>query len=71
MRESPVLMSCMSMLQSIRMNVEESERWYGELEAYAANHTGSARKAGFCIWTSACPTGGPYRWWTSSSMPIP
>lgn len=43
-RESPVLMSCMSMLQSIRMNAEESERWYGELEAYAANHTGSARK---------------------------
>lgn len=43
-RESAVLLSCMSMLQSIRMNVEESERWYRELEAYAANHTGSARK---------------------------
>lgn len=43
-RESAVLMSCMSMLQSIRMNVEESERWYKELVAYAANHTGSARK---------------------------
>ena len=43
-RESAVLMSCMSMLQSIRMNVEESERWYRELEAYAANHSGSTRK---------------------------
>ena len=43
-KESAVLISCMSMLQSIRMNVEESERWYGELEVYAENHTGSARK---------------------------
>ncbi len=43
-RESAVLISCMSMLQSIRMNVEESERWYEELKVYAAKHTGSAKK---------------------------
>lgn len=43
-RESPVLMACMSMLQSILMNVEESERWYQELQDYAARQNGSARK---------------------------
>lgn len=43
-RESAVLISCMSMLQSIRMNIEESERWYRELEAYAESHTGSAKR---------------------------
>ncbi len=43
-RESAVLIACMSMLQSILMNVEESERWYEELKVYAAKHTGSAKK---------------------------
>ena len=39
-----MLIACMSMLQSILMNVEESERWYKEMKAYAAAHTGSARR---------------------------
>ena len=43
-RESPVLMTGMSMLQSILMNVEESERWYQELQDYAERQNGSARK---------------------------
>lgn len=43
-RESAMLIACMSMLQSILMNVEESERWYKEMKAYAAAHTGSARR---------------------------
>lgn len=42
--ESPVLIAGMSMLQSILMNEEESERWYRELEAYAKTHGGSERR---------------------------
>ena len=41
---SPVLMAGMSMLQSILMNQEESERWYHLLEEYAAKSEGSAKR---------------------------
>lgn len=45
-RENPELMMGMSLLQSILMNVEESERWYHELEAYQKRAEGSeAREA--------------------------
>ena len=45
-RENPVLMMGMSLLQSILMNVDESERWYHELEAYQKRAEGSeAREA--------------------------
>lgn len=43
-RESPVLMAGMSMLQSILLNGEESERWYRALEEYAAAQGGSAKR---------------------------
>lgn len=42
--ENPVLIAGMSMLQSMLMNEEESERWYRELETYARTHTGSERR---------------------------
>lgn len=42
--ESPILMACLSMLQSILMNEEESERWYKNLKAFAEKHTGSMRR---------------------------
>ena len=42
--QSAVLIACMSMLQSILMNVEESERWYQCLKQYADTHTGAERK---------------------------
>jgi len=41
---SPVLMAGMSMLQSILLNSEESERWYRKLEKFAQNSGGSARR---------------------------
>lgn len=41
---SPVLMAGMSMLQSILMNQEESERWYGLLKKFAAENEGRAKK---------------------------
>ena len=45
-RENPVLMMGMSLLQSILMNVDESERWYHELEEYQKRAEGSeAREA--------------------------
>ena len=44
-RESIELMAGMSMLQAILLNVEESERWYGELLRSAAALSGSAAKA--------------------------
>lgn len=43
-RESSELISAMSMLQSIMLNDEESERWYQELVTYAKTHTGSAKR---------------------------
>lgn len=43
-RTSPVLMAGMSMLQSMLMNHEESERWYKMLEDFAAENRGSARR---------------------------
>lgn len=43
-RTSPELMAGMSMLQSLLLDVEESERWYEELETYAREHTGSQRR---------------------------
>lgn len=43
-RKSPVLIAGMSMLQSMLMNEEESERWYHVLEEYAHEHTGSAKR---------------------------
>ena len=41
---SPVLMAGMSMLHSMLMNLEESERWYQMLETFAAQSEGSARR---------------------------
>lgn len=43
-RQSGVLIAGMSMLYSILMNKEESERWYHILEEYEAGQTGSAKK---------------------------
>lgn len=43
-RESPELMTGMSLLQSILMNDEESERWYQELKRFAKENSGSAKK---------------------------
>ena len=43
-QNSPVLMSGLSLLHSILMNTEESDRWYHELELYAEKHTGSQKK---------------------------
>ena len=39
--ESPVLMAGLSMLQSMLLNIEESDRWYHALEEYAQRHSGS------------------------------
>ncbi len=44
-RESIELLAGMSMLQAILLNIEESERWYGELLHMAATLSGSAAKA--------------------------
>lgn len=43
-RESIELMAGMSMLYSILMNIEESERWYKELCVYAKEATGGKKK---------------------------
>ncbi|MDO4340619.1 MAG: LuxR C-terminal-related transcriptional regulator [Eubacteriales bacterium] len=40
----PSLISYMSMLQSILMNEEESERWYHILEEYAGVHSGGEKR---------------------------
>ena len=42
--ESPALMAGMSLLYSMLMNIEESERWYQALEQYADTHTGGQRR---------------------------
>jgi LuxR family maltose regulon positive regulatory protein len=44
-RSSVELMAGMSLLQSILMNEEESERWYEELKQYAGHQTGRLRRA--------------------------
>ena len=44
-RESMELMAGMSMLQSMLLNTDESERWYEELKNIEASLRGSARKA--------------------------
>lgn len=44
-RKSPELMCGMSMLQSLLLNVDESERWYQELQRYVKEHTGSERRS--------------------------
>ena len=44
-RRSPELMCGMSMLQSLLLNVPESERWYRNLAEYVKLHTGSEKKA--------------------------
>ncbi|MGN0396220.1 MAG: LuxR C-terminal-related transcriptional regulator [Coprococcus sp.] len=44
-KESVELMAGMSMLQSLLLNEEESERWYEELAAYAKEKTGGAKRA--------------------------
>ena len=41
---SPELMCGMSMLQSLLLNIDESERWYRELEDYAKKHSGSQKR---------------------------
>lgn len=38
------LMVGMSLLQSMLLNIEESERWYSELKKYSSKHSGSDRK---------------------------
>ncbi len=43
-KQSAVLIMGMSMLHSILMNEEESERWYQILEEYEGEQTGSAKK---------------------------
>ena len=45
MRESVELMAGMSMLQSMLLNIEESERWYGELKQMETTLTGTLKKA--------------------------
>lgn len=44
-KESVELMAGMSMLQSMLLNEEESERWYQELSAYAKEKTGGIKRA--------------------------
>ncbi|MGN0142362.1 MAG: LuxR C-terminal-related transcriptional regulator [Roseburia sp.] len=44
-KESVELMAGMSMLQSMLMDEEESERWYQELCSYAKERTGGMRRA--------------------------
>lgn len=44
-RESVELMAGMSMLQSMLLNIEESERWYEELKQLEERFSGSAKKA--------------------------
>ena len=41
---SPVLMAGISLLQSMLMNIEESNRWYHQLEKFAEEHSGSIKK---------------------------
>lgn len=43
--DSMELMAGMSMLQSMLLNIEESERWYGELKNLEITSRGSAKKA--------------------------
>lgn len=43
-RTSPELMMGMSMLQSLLLDIEESEHWYQELEQYAKEHFGRERR---------------------------
>lgn len=43
-KDSAELMCGMSLLHSILMNIEESERWYRELERYMKRQTGSGRR---------------------------
>ena len=43
-RTSPELMMGMSMLQSLLLNIEESEHWYQDLEQYAKEHAGRERR---------------------------
>lgn len=43
-REKVELMAGMSMLQSILLNLEESERWYQELQSYAKENQGRAKR---------------------------
>lgn len=43
-KQSVELMAGMSMLQSILLNEEESERWYKELAAYAKEKTGGIKR---------------------------
>ena len=50
-RTSPELMMGMSMLQSLLLDIEESEHWYQELEQYAKEHSGGSgvgREVNYC-----------------------
>ena len=42
--ENPLLIAGMSMLQSMLMNIDESERWYEALKDFAKNHICSERR---------------------------
>ncbi|HEX3075880.1 MAG TPA: LuxR C-terminal-related transcriptional regulator [Lachnospiraceae bacterium] len=59
-RGSIELMAGMSMLQSMLLNIEESERWYDELKRLESTLTGSARKAA-SSWLVYLDIGIPHR----------
>lgn len=59
-RESIELMAGMCMLQSMLLNIEESERWYEELKKKEEKLTGSARKAAKS-WLVYLDIGVPHR----------
>lgn len=42
--QHPALMAAMSMLTSLVLNLQESDRWYQELKRYAANHPEADRR---------------------------
>ena len=59
-RESIELMAGMCMLQSMLLNIEESERWYEELRRHEEKMTGSAKKAAKS-WLIYLDIGVPHR----------
>lgn len=48
-RSNAYLMSAMSMLYSMLLDLEKSEYWYGELKKYKANVTGSEQREATCL----------------------
>ncbi len=54
------LMAGMSMLESILLNCEESERWYQELKSFEKHHSGSQKRAA-ASWILYLDIGLPHR----------